>query len=174
MTDCNSKQSKKCRIYLWGHVICNCFVLFLCTQKCKLHHLGSFAWKPQVYVAQSTLPKAGQGLFAARSFQAGNYISVYLGLVQTEISSPPGGHVLHVSSCFVDGSAEYSGKQNCLFPLHLGAHMVNDANFLLSEFAVGNNGYCCHNAQLEGILMVATTDIMCNSKIFIRYLGSQN
>lgn len=40
-------------------------------------HFGE--WVDWVYITQSTIPGAGRGIFAARNFQAGEFIGRYLG-----------------------------------------------------------------------------------------------
>lgn len=117
-----------------------------------LHHLK---------IHKSTMKKAGDGLFADKTFVIGDVISVYLGenVLSCNNVSPyamdfSGLGVIDAKSDVMDGAM-----------LLLGCHFANDLNLSGSSVDKRKN----YNAQFDDLCLVATSNIRRHTEILVHY-----
>ena len=119
-----------------------------------------------VFVAESTLPDAGWGLFSARTFANEEVISVYIGHVYKKSSGNSNSHyrLFHDSKIIDPVLKKKPGK----VPLHLGAHLANDITWHKTDIS-GEEKRRHNNAEFQGLLLVATAEIRPRQEFFVHY-----
>lgn len=127
--------------------------------KCRtdVHKSASCGKKKIVYIADSQLDDAGQGLFAGRVFLIGSIITVYLGenRGKGERKCNEGIYVMTVNAkTWVEPAKDM---------LLLGGHKCNNIEICSEETALKNN------AKFVGIYLIATKKILEGQEIFASY-----
>ena len=113
-------------------------------------------------------PTSGYGLFAARKFSNGDYISIYLG------ESCAADHISRYVMDYTarDGSGEMKRVDAVVgypakFKLYLGAHMANDCNWLVEGEGKRQDLY--NSTFIPNLGLVATSDIEDGDEILVDY-----
>lgn len=121
-------------------------------------------WVDWVYIAQSTLPKAGRGLFAARRFRKGDVVGAYWGQAKRSQRSCSATRTFRMRTennkgIFVDASG---------LTLRLGMHMINNPSFT----PVADQSRYHREANVDIFpdgLVVANRKIEAGKEIFTEY-----
>jgi hypothetical protein len=124
----------------------------------------NLSMKPWLRVTKSTIPDAGGGLFAMRTFNKGEIISVYCGGLKSTLTSQYG---MKHHGKYVDVM-----KRNKDVPLYWGAHMCNDLEWTPENTPKKKKsrvGRTKPNAEFEGLLLVAVAIIKPRMEIFASY-----
>jgi hypothetical protein len=109
-------------------------------------------------IGTSKIQGAGRGIFAAKSFEKGDIISVYLGKKSTDISP----YSLEIKNMFISLDKE---------EMWLGAHFMNDHNFkTVARRRIRKVGRPpSNNAYFEGIIVRARVQIRQGDEITVGY-----
>ena len=119
---------------------------------------------PWIKVKPSTIPGAGNGLFANCSFCKGDYISVHIGKLKGNSASRKSNYQCQCKNSIFDASGDH---------LYLGAHFANDlyysvtmetAHIMENRSNIRNN-----NAKFEVLFLVACHEIRKEQEIFVSY-----
>jgi len=115
-------------------------------------------------VRKSTIPKAGLGLFARRSFRKGELVGYFKGelISDRKASSLKSPHQFYLIDLGKDNNLDVYESASL-------AKFANDAEGLVKVRSRKNNStiYACSNQQMAFIS--ATQDIEANEEIFLEY-----
>ena len=107
-------------------------------------------------VKTSKIEGAGKGVFAAKSFEKDEIISVYLGKKSTTITP----YTLKIQNMLISPDKEETW---------LGAHFMNDRNFKTSTTTKKVGHPICNNAYFEGVIVRARRRIREGEEITLDY-----
>lgn len=118
-------------------------------------------FKNHIYVKESGLPNAGNGLFADMTFTVGDIISVYVGKIVTGKRRKTTYQMDYSLDRTIDPGKGIKDNE-CLY---LGAHLAND---------LVHDGEVCdkrkhYNAEFDDIYLMAVSIIQRDKEIYVKY-----